>query len=118
MITPLATQMDVGVGSDVSVACIVQGYPPPVVQWTRLLGAPLPPNSYNIGSNLTITSITFTSGGTYQCTATNECDRVCGTDNATIMINVHGMYSSVELLLEGFLLTVCSCNSELMCNSF
>ena len=46
MITPLATQIDVGVGSDVSVACIVQGYPPPTVQWTRLLSDPIPPNSY------------------------------------------------------------------------
>ena len=97
MITPLATQIDVGVGSDVSVACIVQGYPTPTVQWTRLLGVPLPPNSYVINNNLTIASITFTSGGTYQCTATNECDRVCGTAVVTTTINVHGMCSSVEL---------------------
>ena len=91
VITPLATQIDVGIGSDVSVACIVQGYPTPTVQWTRLSGDALPPNSYTIGNNLTITGITFTSGGTYRCTATNVCDRVCDTVVDTTTINVHGM---------------------------
>lgn len=86
MIATLAAQTDVAFGSDVTVACIVQGYPTPDVEW-RLLGDILPPNSYTIGGNLTITGITFANTGTYRCTATNKF----GTRNVTTTINVYGM---------------------------
>lgn len=91
VIMPLRTPIDVGVGSNVSIACIVQGYPPPVVQWGRLLGTPLPSNSYVIDNNLTIIGIALSSQGIYQCTATNDCDGVCGTAVVSTTISVHGM---------------------------
>ena len=89
MIT-LPQHIDIGVSFDLSVLCIVQSYPTPTVAWTRL--PHFSPNSYVIDNNLTIIGVTFTNGGAYQCIATNECDRVCGTRSKTVIINVHGMY--------------------------
>lgn len=92
MILPLAARIDIGVGSDLSIPCITQGYPTPSVKWTRLSGGlDLSPNSYVINNALTFNGITFANEGTYQCTATNNCDRVCGTANVNTTIFVHGM---------------------------
>lgn len=91
VITPLAAQIDVGVSSDVTLPCIVQGYPMPVVQWSRLSGDPLPPYSYVLSNNLTITDITLTGGGTYRCSATNSFN----TAVVDTIIIVHGMYVAV-----------------------
>lgn len=92
MISPIAAQIDIGVGSDLSIPCIVQGYPTPSIKWTRLSGGlGFSPNSYIINNILTFIGITFANGGTYQCTATNKCDRGCGTTSVNTTVFVHGM---------------------------
>ena len=66
---PLATPKEL---STFQQTCQAEGFPPPVLSWTRLL-MPLPAGKTEInGGNLTIRNLSPVDSGLYECVAANS----------------------------------------------
>ncbi|KAK7105822.1 hypothetical protein V1264_017154 [Littorina saxatilis] len=82
----------VGVGQNVSVACQVTGYPPPVLQWITPQSVVLPVSStsgnltVDEAGTLTISDVVSEDQGRYTCFATNNAASV----TAVVIITVEG----------------------------
>ena len=69
-------------GSTVVLPCTAEGYPTPHVAWIAPNGTVLQNRTRD--TNLTLTSVSRYSSGTYQCKATNEL----GPNSATVKLDV------------------------------
>ena len=67
--------------------CQAEGYPPPILNWTRL-GMPLPFGKTEVKEgNLTIRNVSPADSGLYECVATNSM----GTKKARMNLVVQGL---------------------------
>ena len=74
--------------------CQAEGFPPPVLSWTRL-GMPLPSGKTEInGGILTIKNLSSVDSGLYECVATNSMGTKKAKMNMVVQQRLTGSYFS------------------------
>ncbi|XP_063154493.1 hemicentin-1 [Candoia aspera] len=118
---PVFTQepsdVSVDIGSNVTLACYVQGYPEPKVKWQRLDGTPLFSRHFAVSSvsqlrtgALSIHNLWVNDEGTYICEAENQFGKIASRP-ATITVTglvapLIGMSPATANVIEGQQLTL------------
>ncbi|XP_025019182.1 hemicentin-1 [Python bivittatus] len=119
--SPVFTQepsdVSVDIGSNVTLACYVQGYPEPKVKWQRLDGTPLFSRHFAVSSvsqlrtgALSIHNLWVNDEGTYICEAENQFGKIASKP-ATVTVTglvapLIGMSPATANVIEGQQLTL------------
>uniref|UniRef100_A0ABM5GDB4 Hemicentin-1 n=1 Tax=Pogona vitticeps TaxID=103695 RepID=A0ABM5GDB4_9SAUR len=105
------------IGSNVTLACFVQGYPEPKVKWQRLDGTPLFSRHFSVSSisqlrtgALSINNVWVNDEGTYICEAENQFGKIVSR-HATLTVTglvapLIGMSPATANVIEGQQLTL------------